>query len=283
MSRETQDLPINLAPTGMVATRSQSETIPLTVDEIVADVAECATLGITSVHIHVRDHDGAPSQDAGIYAQVIEKIRSNAPDLVIGVSCSGRTLPEFEDRARVLDLTGAQKPDVASLTMSSLNFVRQASVNSPDTVRRLAERMREQGIKPELEIFDLGMVNYARYLLEKGVLEEPLLANLFFGNIASAQADLGQMGIMLAGLPESTVWSFAGIGQAQLAVNGIAIAQGGGVRVGLEDNLFWDSERAMQATNSQLVQRCIELGSIHGRKPMSPLGFRSKLGLNVSG
>ena len=160
--------PIVLAPTGMVPTRSMTPHVPLTPDEIAADVAAAAAVGITSVHLHARDEDGDPTWEREVYARIVGAVRDKAPEVVINVSTSGRTWSEVERRADCLALDDDLKPDLASLTLSSLNFLTQASVNSPDTIHALARIMLERGIVPELELFDLGMVNYVHVLQRKG-------------------------------------------------------------------------------------------------------------------
>lgn len=270
---------LNLAPTGMVPTRDQSATVPLQPDEIIADVLACADYGITTVHIHARDADGAPTQDPSVFAQIVEGLRGARPDLVICATTSGRTHPDLATRAAVLDLPQDLRPDAASLTLASMNFARSASVNAPETVRGLASRMLDRGILPELEIFDTGMANYAAYLLERGELRSPLYANLFFGNIAGAQVSLLGMAATLSGLPPDTTWSFAGIAGAQLPANAVALAMGGGVRTGLEDNLWLDADRTRPASNLDLVRRIHDLASIHGRPLMTSTQFRARFGM----
>ncbi|MDE0805138.1 MAG: 3-keto-5-aminohexanoate cleavage protein [Acidimicrobiales bacterium] len=271
------DLLVNLAPTGVIPTRSTSDAVPLTPTEVVADVLACAERGLTTVHLHARDDDGRPTWRPEPYAEMIEGIRSERPDLVIGVSCSGRSVPEIDKRAAVLDLPDDLRPDMASLTLSSLNFARSASVNAPDTVRGLAERMNDRGIIPELEVFDLGMVNYAKYLIGRGVLRPPHLFNLFFGNVAGAQAELLDIAAMVQSLPDDSLWSGAGIGSAQLPVHAIAIAVGDGVRVGLEDALHLDPERQTPASNLTLLERVHRLAAVHGRAIMTPNELRARL------
>src|SRR4051794_3448812 len=179
----------------MVPTRAMTPHVPMTPTEIARDVAAAAAVGITSVHLHARDDDGAPTWDREVYARIVGAVRAAAPDVVVNVSTSGRSWSELERRADVLALDGDLKPDLASLTLSSLNFVGQASVNDPETIRGLARIMRERGIVPELEIFDLGMVNMAHVLRKEGLLPEPLVANLFFGNVAGMQALLPEVGL----------------------------------------------------------------------------------------
>lgn len=189
--------------------------------------------------------------------------------------------PGFESRARVLDLDGDLKPDMASLTPASLNFSRSASINDPDTVRRLAERMTERGIKPEIEIFDVGMLNYALYLVEKGSLEPPYYFNILLGNIASAQMDPLHLGLILKELPENCMWSAGGIGRAQLPANTLALSLGGGVRVGLEDNIWFDDARTDLASNPRMVERVTQIGHLLGLSPMAPMEMRKRLNLNI--
>ena len=157
-----QPLIINLAPTGMVPTRDMNRHVPITPREIVADVLAAAAIGIAMVHIHARDEDGEPTTDRETFARIIGGIREEREDLVICATTSGRNGASIDQRLEVLDLPEDLRPDMASLTLSSLNFSRQASVNAPDTIRALAERMAERGVKPELEAFDLGMVNTSR-------------------------------------------------------------------------------------------------------------------------
>jgi uncharacterized protein (DUF849 family) len=272
-----QSLILNLAPTGMVPTRSMSPHVPLQPEEIVADVLRAADAGITIAHLHARDEQGEPTHHKEVFARIIGGIRDKRPDLVLCVTCSGRRVPRAEDRAAVLDLEGDLKPDMASLTLSSLNFSRQASVNAPDTVAFLARRMRERGIVPEFEIFDFGMVNVLSHLLDGGLVSSPPYANLLFGNLATAQADLLEMGAVVSRLPAGTIWSLAGLGAAQLPVAAIGAAFAPGVRIGLEDNLWLDSARTRLATNRDLVERVHRLAELMGRRVMTAEEFRKTL------
>jgi uncharacterized protein (DUF849 family) len=144
--------------------------VPITPVEIAKDVALCSQVGITSVHIHARDENGQPDWKVDVYRRIVSEIKMRTPDVLINVSTSGRNWSEIEKRADCLSLEGDLKPDLASLTTSSLNFLSGPSINSHETVSRLAEIMLERGIKPELEIFDLGMVNVAHVLKKNGLL-----------------------------------------------------------------------------------------------------------------
>ncbi|MCK9821953.1 3-keto-5-aminohexanoate cleavage protein [Nocardioides cavernae] len=272
-----QPAPIVLAPTGMVPTRAMTPHVPLTPDEIAADVAAAAAIGITSVHIHARGEDGAPTWEREAYARIVGAVRESSPDVVINVSTSGRTWSEVERRADCLALDDDLKPDLASLTLSSLNFLTQASVNSPDTIHALARIMLDRGIVPELELFDFGMVNYVHVLRRKGLLPGPVVANLFFGNVAGMQPTLGEIGLAVDRLPEGTIWSGAGLGDFGLPVQTHSIAAGGGVRVGVEDGIWFDRHRTTLATNPMLVERVHDLLQLHGRTMMTPEELRHRL------
>lgn len=274
------DLIVNFTPTGMIPTKEMTPHVPVSPEEVIADVREACALGITMVHLHARDPEtGRPAYQAEWYARMIEGIRAFAPDLVICVSLSGRNFPELEKRAEPLHLTGALKPDLGSLTLSSVNFNRTASVNEPDTIQGLARLMKEQGILAELEAFDSGMINYAKYLIHKGLLEPPHYFNLLLGNIACAQPDLLHLGVMLRDLPDGSLWSVAGIGDAQRPMNAVAIAFGGGVRVGLEDNIWYDNGRTQLARNIDLLRRVHALAEANERKVMTPSTLRGLLRL----
>jgi 3-keto-5-aminohexanoate cleavage enzyme len=270
-------VPIVLAPTGMVPTRAMTPHVPLTPEEIARDVAAAAAIGITSVHLHARDAAGEPTWEREVYARIVGAVRAAAPDVVINVSTSGRTWSELEKRADALALDGDLKPDLASLTLSSLNFMGGASVNAPEVVRGLARIMRDRGIVPELEIFDLGMVNFAHVLRKEGLLPGPVVANLFFGNVAGMQANLPEMGLAVERLPEGAMWSGAGLGDFQLTAQSLAVAAGGGVRVGLEDGIWFDRARTRLATNPMLVERVHALLAVHDRAPMKPDQLRATL------
>jgi 3-keto-5-aminohexanoate cleavage enzyme len=280
MHAAAEPLILNLAPTGTVATRELSPHVPLQPDEIISDVVAAAQAGITIAHLHARDASGSPTHRQEVFARIICGIRDQVPDLVICVSCSGRQVKRFSQRAEVLNLAGDAKPDMASLTPSSLNFSQQASVNSPELVLQLAKRMQDRDIVPELAIYDLGMVHMLHYLRQKNAIAEPFYVNLLLGNPATAQADLLEMGVLVDKLPEETVWSLAGLGRAQLPVAAIAAAVAPGVRVGLEDNLWLDQDRRQPARNGDLVERVHRFAESLGRSIMSPTEFRQRLVLS---
>jgi 3-keto-5-aminohexanoate cleavage enzyme len=271
---------LNLAPTGMVPTKAMNPHLPVSVAEIVEDAKRCIPLGVSIVHLHARDGLGQPTYRKEIYGRIIGAIREAYPEAIICVSLSGRHFNSFEERADPLLLTGDLKPDMASLTLASMNFSRTASVNSPEMNQRLIARMAEAGIKPEMEIFDSGMVNYARYLADRGLIQPPFYFNFLLGNVATAQAKPLHLGLLMAELPANSLWCGGGIGGEQLAMNTMGMLYGNGVRVGLEDYLWLDKERNHLASNLGMVQRVTKLAELLGKKIATPQEVRRVLGLD---
>lgn len=252
----------------MVPTSKQNAHVPLQVQQIVEEVHAAVEAGITIAHLHARNADESPTSNPEVYRAIMEGIRKHCPDLLLCLTTSGRNVKTFEERSAVIEL----QPDMCSLTLSSLNFLQQPSVNAPDMIQALAEKMQLYGVHPELECFDMGMINYGKYLIEKGLIQGPVYWNLLFGNIAGMQAELTQMGNAIREI--NTVQSvqhfiaMGGVGDCQLQVNTIAIAAGYGVRVGLEDNIWFDKKRQQPATNLALLQRIHQLLVLHERTVM---------------
>jgi 3-oxoadipate:acetyl-CoA acetyltransferase len=267
----TTDLIINFTPTGMIPTKDMTPHVPISVNEIVEEVHEAWELGITLTHLHARDGAGKPTCDKEIYRRILDGVRKHCPDLVVCLSLSGRDFSEFEKRSAAIEL----QPDMGSLTLSSLNFARQASINAPDMIGMLVDKMSSYGVRPELEIFDLGMINYAKYLIGKARIEPPFYFNIILGNVAGMQVNATSIGAALSQLPEGSKWALGGIGIHQLTSNSIAIALGGGVRVGIEDNIFYDKQHTQLATNNSLLRRIHILMELHERKLMTPKTFGS--------
>ena len=272
---------LNFTPTGMIPTKTMTPHVPVSVDEIVDDVNEVARLGVTMVHLHARDPEtGQPTYRKEIYREIIRGIREEHPEMILCVSTSGRDFSEFEKRSECLELDGGLRPDFGSLTLSSLNFNRQASVNAPETIQDLARMMLRHGIRPELEAFDVGMINYAKYLIKKELITPPYYFNLILGNIACAQADILHLGLMIRELPAGSIWSVGAVGDSQLNMNIQGILAGGGVRVGLEDNIWFDAERTSLASNRSLVERIVHVAEVLGYTPYTPAEARALLQLS---
>jgi 3-keto-5-aminohexanoate cleavage enzyme len=260
---------VNFCPTGMVPTKALNPNVPISETEIVEQTHQAYELGITIAHLHARNEDESPAYQKTIYRNIFEGVKKHCPDLVICGSSSGRNFPEFERRSEVIEL----QPDMCSLTLSSLNFVNQASLNAPEMIVKLAEKMENFGVRAELEVFDLGMINFGKYLIAKNIISGPFYWNLIFGNIAGMQPSMLQIGSALAEIPQQHFIALGGIGKHQLKVNALAIANGLGLRVGLEDNLWFDDQRLVQASNMSLLKRVHQLIEIQGKTLFPPKEF----------
>lgn len=271
---------INLAPTGIRTTKEMNIHVPMTPDEIISDVYECYKLGVQIVHIHVKDENENNTSDPLVYEKVILGIRNICPNIIICASLSGRVENTFESRSAVLNLKGIAKPDMGSLTLSSLNFTDGASVNSPEMIIKLLNKMNENNIKPELEVFDAGMVNYSKYLIKKGLIKPPYYYNILCGNLSSSQANLIDIESIISALPENSIYTLAGLGNNQLKMNIYGILNGNGVRVGLEDNIYFSNKTL--ATNKQLVQRIIDFSNLYNKKLATCTEVRELLQININ-
>ncbi|MCA9174204.1 MAG: 3-keto-5-aminohexanoate cleavage protein [Planctomycetales bacterium] len=270
-----QPLVINAALTGMVPQRTDSPYVPLQPKEIVADAKRCFEAGATILHLHARDADDRPTYERSVYEEIFAGVRAECPGVVISGSCSGRMHSEFRQRSQVLDA----QPELASLTLGSLNFARQASLNEPEMIRRLAAAMLQRGVRPELEIFDAGMADFAQYLADKQLIRPPFYANLLLGSLGTMAATPDNLCHLVRCLPPGTTWAATGIGRHQFFVNSLAIAMGGHVRVGLEDALYYDWTDKQLATNAGLIDRIVRVASAIGRDIARPQQTRELLGL----
>lgn len=240
---------INFTPTGTQTTRNNS-LAPLLPNEIVEEVHNANELGITCVHIHARDEDTLKNTyKKETYQKIIEGIKKYCPELLICVSLTGRNFPELEKRTEVLQLY----PDMGSLTMSSINFPTGASVNEPEMILSLINEMDKYGVNPEIECFDSGMVNYTNYLISKNILKPPYYLNVILGNMYNSQSDIQSIAAIKSLLPKNSKVCFGGIGGQQLRSNIYGLLEVDGVRIGLEDNLYYrDKEKT---TNIELLKR----------------------------
>ncbi|SRR5260221_811302 len=271
---------INVCITGMVPTKEMTPYIPISVKEIAQTAIECAQLGASVVHVHPRMPDGKPTWKKTEFAKIIEGIRNENDKLIISATTSGRLWNEFEKRSEVLDLEKDLRPDLASLTIGSMNFISIESVNTPQMIEQLAIKMKEKGIKPELEIFELGMIHKAKYLINKGIIDnEAPYFNLLFGSLGTTPFDPVSFGAFNALLPENAIWSTAGVGAFQLDANVASLAFGGHVRVGLEDNIYFDREKKELASNQKLVERIANIIKAMGLEIATPEEAREILQL----
>lgn len=260
---------INFTPTGTQPNR-QNSYAPLEPNEIIEEVHEAYEYGITMTHIHARHPETLKnSSDKNHYRPIIEGIRKCCPDLIICVSLTGRLEPDFEKRSEVLELL----PDMGSLTMSSINFPTGESVNSPEVILKLIEKMKTYGVTPEIECFDSGMLNYTNYLINKGILEGPHYINVILGNIYNAQPDLTTIASIINNKPKDSIMCLGGIGKDQLKSNILGLLYADGIRIGLEDNLY--SKDKIKTTNMWLLKRIFNIIDEIGIDTMTPIEFKN--------
>jgi 3-keto-5-aminohexanoate cleavage enzyme len=267
---------INVCLTGSIPTKSMNPHVPVTPREIAEDVRRCLDLGASIFHIHARDEEGKPDWRRDTFQRIISAVREVSADAVVCVSMTSRTAGIFDQRTACLETDPL--PDMASLTMGSVNFVNDGMFNDPQTIRRLTSLLASRSVKPEVEIFDIGMARTTARLFEEGALPNPSYANLLLGNLATADVNLLDLAALLQHLPKKIVRCLGGIGRTQLAANTLGILYTDGVRVGLEDNLFLD-DRKTPATNPQLVARVAKLGALFGKQPSTIAETRVLLGL----
>lgn len=271
---------INLASTGMVITKELTPFVPIQPTEIIETVLRCAEMGVQIAHIHPRDEDGKPTWKKEVFQKIIYGIRSRNSKILISATTSGRNWSEIEKRTECLELTDDDKPDLASLTVGSLNFIKTASVNAPETLHVLATRMMEKGIKPELEIFDAGMLHKANMMIKSGIIkDEHPYFNILLGSLGTAPLHPAVFAGIHALLPVGAEWSVAGIGSFQLDANIMALSYGGNVRIGLEDNIYFDRNKKILATNEQLVERLLSMMTSMGLKPATFVETCQRLGI----
>ena len=264
------------AITGSRISREATPYIPITPDEIAQSAIECWRAGAAVVHIHVRDpNTGMGTPDIELFRQVVEPLRQET-DLVLNLTTSGipgRNLPNKE-RLAPLEL----KPELASLDAGSINLGGSVFINSPDFLEAAAARMKETGVKPELEIFDLGMIVTCLRMRDQGMLDEPLHFQFVLGTPWGAPATPQSLLHLHGHIPEDATWSVIGIGKGQLPMSMMALIMGGHIRVGLEDNIYY-SRGVLAKTNAELVERVVRIAGEYGREVATPQEAREILGL----
>jgi 3-keto-5-aminohexanoate cleavage enzyme len=269
---------ISCALTG-VQRSERNPHIPLTPEAIGHDAIAAWRAGAAIVHIQARDDDGNPAWQPEYFERTLEVIRDSDCDVLVNFTTSwGGTREDTPDERRFAPL--ALRPDIASFDCGSMNFNDNVFRNSPSFLRALAQEMRTAGVKPELEIFDAGMVGNALRLLEAGLLEQPPFFQLVLGVAGGATATARQLLHLVDLLPPGAPWSACALGRDQLPINVLAASLGGHVRTGLEDNLWYG--RGVPAENAALVARIAGLLVPLGRRPATPEEAREMLGLGVT-
>jgi 3-dehydrocarnitine:acetyl-CoA trimethylamine transferase len=291
------DVFITCAVTGVGDTTDASELVPVTPQQIADAALEAGRAGAAVVHIHVRDPvTGEGTRDVALYRDVVERIRSADVDVVLNLSAGmGGDLVLGGDDAPLpfdpsgTDLAGAPErlahveellPEICTLDCGSLNFAAGGDyvlVNTPGILRVMARRIRELGVRPELEVFDTGHLVMVRDLISEGLIDDPVLIQLCMGIPYGAPDDPTTLMTLVNQLPAGCVFSAFSIGRMQLPYVAMAALAGGNVRVGLEDNLYLS--RGVLATNGELVERAVTILTAMNARVLGPDDVRAKLRL----
>lgn len=266
---------ISAAVVGSWPTKEQNPGVPITEDEIAAAAIECAEAGAAIVHIHVRDEFGRVTGDLERYARVQKAIRASGSDVLVNLSTSGG-VGRASDEQRVG--IAALKPDIASFDAGSLNFGHTVFLNSPALLDRLAGALADHNVKPEIECFEPGHVANALRLIDEGKLTAPFWFQFVLGVRGGSPGTPRQLLHLLEMIPDGALWSVCGIGRAQLPLGMMAIAMGGHVRTGFEDNLFYHKGE-LATSNAQLVARLVRIATEAGRPVATPSEAREMLGI----
>jgi 3-keto-5-aminohexanoate cleavage enzyme len=265
---------ITCAITGNKTTRQMNPNLPLTPKEQGIAAAQAVEAGASVIHLHVREDDGSESHRLERFEEAIYEIHSRVPEAIIEVSTRGAVGEDIDYRGNCLDL----KPEMCSLNIGTLNIGDEVFLNDPHDVRKLAARIYEMGVEPELDMFDVGMMESAFTLLKKGILREPMRFLLVLGIPGGVSADLRNLIHMVSLLPPGTHWTALGIGRFQLSIATHALLLGGNVRVGLEDTAYFRKGEVAKS-NAQLVERVARLSREFGREVATPEQARKMLGL----
>jgi 3-keto-5-aminohexanoate cleavage enzyme len=267
---------ITAAITGSRNMRDRAPYIPITPEEIVQSSIECWKAGAAIVHIHVRDlKTGFGTQDLELYRQVVTPLREKT-DLILSLTTSGIggiNLP-IEQRLIPLEL----QPELASFDAGSINLGGGVFSNPPEFLDACALKMKEKGVKPEIEIFDLGMVVTALNMRNQQKLDDPLHFQFVLGTPWGAPATPKSLLYLYEYLPAAATWSVIGIGRRHLPISMMGLIMGGHIRVGMEDNIYYE-KGVLAKTNAQFVDRIVRISQEYGREIASPDEARTILAL----
>jgi 3-keto-5-aminohexanoate cleavage enzyme len=269
-----EKLIITVALTGNVPTKKMNPHVPLTPDEIAADVRRCADAGAVLFHVHARDAQQHPTLDPFFYKENVLKIKEVAPEVIVQLSTGGRAGKDWEARVNPIRLL----PEMGSFTTGSNNLPGIVYENSPQFIEYLARIFQETDVKPEIEVFETGMINNAMYLKNKGLIHPPFHFDFVLGAPGAMPGTVKNLQFLSESIPNGSTWTVAGIGKSEIPLSTSAIVMGGHVRVGLEDNLYMPD--GSPASNPLLVEKIVRIAHEVGRKIATPDEARSILSLN---
>lgn len=268
---------ISVATTGSKTMRAQTPHVPITEEEIAKQVIDSWRAGAAIAHIHVRDENEVVTCDPARYQKVTDLVRAAGCDVVMNWSTGGGAgVTTDEERSASVRLA----PEVASFDCGSTNFGDGVFINSPSFLTSLAADMNEYLVTPEIEIFDTGMIENAHELIDRNLLTPPYWFQFVLGIRGGAPATARELTHMVDSIPSGSLWSVCAIGRHQLPMNMVAMAMGGHVRTGLEDNIYY-SYRQLATGNAQLVERLARLAREMGRELASPDEAREMIGVSA--
>jgi len=285
---------VTCAVTGAGDTTAKHPGVPVTPKEIAYATIEAAKAGAAIAHIHVRDPEtGKGSRDPKLFAEVVDRIRSSDIDIVIHLTAGmgGDWVPSEADPSMPgpgTDMIGPLErlahveellPEICSLDCGTLNFGNgeEIYISTPPTLRKMAALVKEWGVKPELEVFELGHIRFARQMIAEGLIDDPPMFQICLGIPWGADHTVDTLKVMKDHLPGDASWTSFGISKMQMPIAAASVAMGGNVRVGLEDNIYLD--RGVLASNGQLVERAIEIIERMGARAVTPAEARKRLNL----
>jgi 3-keto-5-aminohexanoate cleavage enzyme len=270
---------ITVAPTGAWPSKENNPNIPLTPREIAEDVVACWKAGAAVAHLHMRDDAGKGSMNKDKFREAVTMIRDQC-DIVLNLTTSGDLNATDEDRmAHLIEL----KPDLASYDCGSMNWMNNSVfLNHPAFLEKLGKVMMENGVKPEIEVFDAGMLYNALYYVKKGILKTPLHFQFVLGAAGGTTATVENLVYLKSLLPQDATWSALGIGKGHLPILLTALAMGGHIRVGMEDNVLYAHNR-LAASNSEFVERTVRIIREVDKAPATPAEARAILGVAKRG
>lgn len=259
----SDEVVITVAGVGAEVTRAQQPNLPLLPEEVGEEYRRAHEAGAAIGHIHGRKPDGTATQDLGTFRAYSQAIRARCP-ILQQFSTGGAVGMSVEERIEALELA----PEMATLTLGTCNFGEDIFENALPTIRTILERIRKFGVTPELEIFDDGMLATADALIGKGLLAAPLHFDFVLGVPGSAAATPENLLHFARSIPAGCTWTVAGIGRRQTAMATMALAMGGHVRVGFEDNIFY-RKGELADSNARFVERVVRIAREVGREPAS--------------
>ena len=267
---------ITAAITGAETSKDMNPNLPVTPAEQAADAAACVAAGAAVIHLHVRNAAEKPSQELGDFRAAIEAIRKAcSPAPIIQISTGGAVGEAMERRiAPIVQL----KPEMASLNIASMNFGDDLFLNHPADVRKLAGHMRDLKVTPEVEVYDAGHIEIAKKLLKEGLLAHPIHYQFVLGVPGGLSGEPKNLQFMVDAVGPEDTWAVAGIGRYELPCAVMAVAMGGWVRVGFEDNVYYHKGELAQS-NAQLVERIARVAREMKRPVATPAETRTLLGL----